>query len=185
MTATGTGTAEDPWVLHTPPGTSEYTMYRDDAADPPELVCQVGSTKLRYQARCLEDAPAMLRDRGDWMELGSADENKAAKDDTLEAWARSSSNRSAGGTACARAIAAASPCTCHHSSSASASSSWSTTPATTESAPAEVLTKNSVRWRTRKPQRIWLHQLGRVDRAAISGRRQRDMAADRPSRSRT
>jgi hypothetical protein len=88
----GTGTAEDPWVLKTPPGTSGYTIYRDDAADPPELVCQVGSTELRYLARCLEDVPAMLRAHGDWMDLGSADEGKPAKDGTLEAWARSEGN---------------------------------------------------------------------------------------------
>ncbi|HUR49022.1 MAG TPA: hypothetical protein VMY88_05770, partial [Acidimicrobiales bacterium] len=75
MTATGSGTKDDPWVLETPPGTSEYLMYRDDAADPPELVCQVGSTKLRYLARCLDDVPAMLKKHGDWMALGSADEN--------------------------------------------------------------------------------------------------------------
>jgi hypothetical protein len=91
-TSSGTGTAEDPWVLRTPPGTSEYTMHRDDEADPPELVCQVGSTKLRYLARCLDDVPAMLRAAGDWVELGSADEGKAAKDGTLEAWARSEDN---------------------------------------------------------------------------------------------
>ena len=89
---TGTGTAEDPWVLRTPPGTSEYSMYRDDSADPPELVCQVGTTKLRYLARCLGDVPQMLADHGDWMELGSTDENKAAEEGTLEAWARSESN---------------------------------------------------------------------------------------------
>jgi hypothetical protein len=88
----GSGTAEDPWVLKTPPGTSEYTMYRDDVADPPELVCQVGTTKLRYLARCIEDVPAMLREHGDWMDLGSADEGKPAKDGTLEAWARSEGN---------------------------------------------------------------------------------------------
>jgi hypothetical protein len=88
----GTGTAEDPWVLKTPPGTSGYTIHRDDAADPPELVCQVGSTKLRYLARCLEDVPAMLRARGDWMDLGSADEGKPAKEGTLEAWARADDN---------------------------------------------------------------------------------------------
>jgi hypothetical protein len=88
----GVGSAEDPWILHTPPGTSEYQMYRDDAADPPELVCQVGSTKLRYLARCIDDVPAMLAKHGDWMELGSADENKPAKDGTLEAWARASDN---------------------------------------------------------------------------------------------
>src|SRR4051812_48655455 len=89
---TGTGSKEDPWVLMTPPGTSEYRMYRDDDADPPELVCQVGSTTLRYLARCIDDVAAMLRARDEWMELGSADESKPAKDDTLEAWARSDAN---------------------------------------------------------------------------------------------
>lgn len=89
---TGSGTREDPWILRTPPGTAEYRMYRDDTADPPELVCQVGTTKLRYLARCVDDVPAMLLAHGDWMELGSADENKTAKDGTLEAWARSETN---------------------------------------------------------------------------------------------
>jgi len=91
-TGSGSGTAEDPWLLKTPPGTSGFQIHRDDAADPPELVCQVGTTKLRYLARCLDDVPAMLRAHGDWMELGSADENKSAKDATLEAWARSADN---------------------------------------------------------------------------------------------
>src|SRR5437868_15044215 len=89
---TGQGTAAAPWVLKTPPGPPEFTMHRDDTADPPELICQVASTKLRYLARCLADVPAMLRAHGDWMDLGSADENKPAKDGTLEAWARSADN---------------------------------------------------------------------------------------------
>jgi hypothetical protein len=88
----GSGTADDPWVLQTPPGTSTYTIHRDETAEPPMLVCTVGSTVLRYDARCIDDLHAMLRERGDWMELGSADENKPAKDDTVEAWARSDSN---------------------------------------------------------------------------------------------
>lgn len=91
MTA-GRGTAEDPWALKTPPGSSEYTMYRDDAIDPPALVCQVGSTKLSYHARAIDDLHAMLKEHGDWMELGAADEQKAAKDGTVEAWARSETN---------------------------------------------------------------------------------------------
>ena len=88
----GTGTAEDPWVLRTPPGTSDYTMYRDDEADPPRLICQVGSTTLSYDARCLEDLQAMLRERDDWVPLGAADEQKPAKDGTVEAWGRSADN---------------------------------------------------------------------------------------------
>lgn len=90
--ADGSGTPEDPWVLKTPPGTSDYTIHRDDDADPPELVCQVGSTKLRYLARAIDDAAAMLAEHGDWMDLGSTDEGKDPKEGTLEAWARSSTN---------------------------------------------------------------------------------------------
>lgn len=92
MTGTGSGSADDPWVLTTPPGTSTYTMHRDDTADPPLLVCQVGTTKLTYLARAIDDVVALLRDHGDWMELGSADENKPVKDGTVEAWARSAVN---------------------------------------------------------------------------------------------
>jgi hypothetical protein len=88
----GTGTKDDPWQLTTPPGTSAYTMHRDGAADPPALVCQVGSTKLTYQLRAIEDLHAMLAAHGDWMPLGSADENKPAADGTVEAWARDAAN---------------------------------------------------------------------------------------------
>ena len=88
----GSGTPADPWVLRTAPGTSEYTMYRDDEVDPSELVCRVGATTLRYLARCLDDVPAMLRERDDWMVLASADENKPVQADTLEEWARSADN---------------------------------------------------------------------------------------------
>jgi hypothetical protein len=90
--AGGSGTKDDPWVLMTPPGTSEYTMYRDEEADPPTLVCQVGSTKLGYRLRCIEDLHAMLQEHGDWMPLGSADEQKPAKEGTVEAWGRSPDN---------------------------------------------------------------------------------------------
>lgn len=91
-TTPATGTKDDPWRLTTPPGTSDYTMYRDEAADPPQLVCQVGSTKLTYDARAIDDLAAMLRERGDWVELGSADEQKPAKAGTVEAWARAEDN---------------------------------------------------------------------------------------------
>jgi hypothetical protein len=94
MTArsSGSGTKEDPWVLRTPPGTSEYHLYRDADADPPTLGCVVGTTKLGYRLRCIEDLHAMLVAHGDWVELGSADEQKPAKEGTVEAWARSSDN---------------------------------------------------------------------------------------------
>ena len=94
MTApfTGSGTPEDPWTLKTPPLRSEYQVYRDDSLDPPALVCQVGSTQLSYDLRCIEDLHEMLTNHGDWMLLGPADVQKPAKDGTIEAWARSADN---------------------------------------------------------------------------------------------
>jgi hypothetical protein len=86
-----TGTKDDPWVLKTPPGTSEYTMYRDQT-DPPTLVCQVGSTKLTYRAEAIEDLAAWLREKDDWVPLGSADEGKDAAPGTVEEFGRSPSN---------------------------------------------------------------------------------------------
>jgi len=86
------GTKENPWTLKTPPGTSEYQMYRDEAASPPALVCVVGKTELRYHLRCIEDLHAMLKKHGDWMLLGSADEQKPAAEGTVEAWGRSPDN---------------------------------------------------------------------------------------------
>jgi len=91
-TASGSGTKADPWILRTPPGTSEYQMYRDEAADPPALVCQVGSTQLRYHLRAIDDLRAMLTDRSDWVPLGAADELKAAPEGSVEAWGRSPDN---------------------------------------------------------------------------------------------
>jgi hypothetical protein len=94
--ATGTGTKDDPWQLTTPPGTSAFKIYRDDAADPPMLVCTVGKTVLTYQARCLDDLHAMLAERGDWVPLGGADEQKPAPEGSVEAWGRSPENPVAG-----------------------------------------------------------------------------------------
>jgi hypothetical protein len=86
------GTKDDPWVLRTPPGSSEYTMYRDETADPPAFVCQVGSTKLSYRLQAVEHLHAWLREHGEWVPLGAADENKPAADGTVEAWGRSPDN---------------------------------------------------------------------------------------------
>jgi len=90
--ANGKGTKDDPWQLTTPPGSSDYTMYRDDTSDPPALVCQVGSTTLKYDARAIDDLHAWLVEQGDWVPLGAADEQKAAADGTVEAWGRSADN---------------------------------------------------------------------------------------------
>jgi hypothetical protein len=86
----GTGSVDDPWVLKTPPGGAEYKVWRDEGAG--ALVCQVGSTRLSYQLRCIEDLHGMLKAHGDWMLLGNADEQKPAAAGTVEAWARDEGN---------------------------------------------------------------------------------------------
>ncbi len=92
LSSSGLGTPENPWVLKTPAGFSEFQAYREESATPPALVVKVGSTELRYDLRCLSDLHAMLKARGDWMLLGSADEQQPVVEDTVEAWARSMSN---------------------------------------------------------------------------------------------
>jgi hypothetical protein len=87
-----TGTEEDPWVLTTPPGSSEYTIYRDEGADPPSLVCQVGATRLTYRLRAVEDLHAWLVEREEWVALGATDEKKEPAEGTVEAWGRSPDN---------------------------------------------------------------------------------------------
>ena len=88
----GSGTREDPWDLVTANGGSPYRMWRDEAADPPALVCQVGSTQLRYQLRAIEDLRGWLREQADWVPLGVTDEQKPAPDGSVEAWGRSGTN---------------------------------------------------------------------------------------------
>ncbi len=88
----GNGTPDDPWTLKTPPGTADFQAWQDPALDPPALVVQAGKIQLRYQLRCIDDLHAMLKKRGDWMLLGSADEQKPAADDTVEAWGRAPAN---------------------------------------------------------------------------------------------
>ena len=89
---TGAGTAGDPWQLRTPPGSAEFTAWRDASLDPPALVVQVGKTQLRYHLRAIDDLQAMLRERGDWVALGGADEQKPAAEGTVEAWGRADDN---------------------------------------------------------------------------------------------
>jgi hypothetical protein len=84
----GKGTAESPWQLKTPPGSAEYQAYKEEDA----LVVQVGKTQLRYHWRCVDDLHAMLKKHGDWMLLGSADEQKPATAGTVQAWGRASNN---------------------------------------------------------------------------------------------
>ena len=86
------GTKDDPWILKTPPGTSEFKAYRDTTTDPPAVVVWVGKTELKYQLRSLDDLHKMLKEKGDWMPLGSSDEQKPAAEGTVEAWGRSPKN---------------------------------------------------------------------------------------------
>jgi hypothetical protein len=86
------GTKDDPWILKTPPGTSEFKAYKDESADPPAIVVWVGKTELKYQLRALDDLHKMLKAKGEWMPLGSADEQKPAEEGTVEAWGRSQKN---------------------------------------------------------------------------------------------
>ena len=86
------GTKEKPMQLKTPPLTSEYTMHVDEKEGKEILVCTVGKTVLHYDIRCLNDLHTMLKKHGDWIELGSADEQKPAKEGTVEAWGRSEKN---------------------------------------------------------------------------------------------
>ena len=86
------GTKDDPWQLVTAPGSSEYTMYRDEDSDPPALVCQVGSTTLKYHLSAIDDLHTWLKEQGDWVPLGAADELKPAADGTVESWGRSEAN---------------------------------------------------------------------------------------------
>ena len=88
----GTGTKADPWELRTAPGTSGYQVWRDEASDPPSLVCQVGGTQLRYHLRAIDDLHAWLKVQGDWVPLGGADEQKPAPEGSVEAWGRSEAN---------------------------------------------------------------------------------------------
>ena len=90
--AASSGTKENPWKLKTPPGSSEFEAYRDDAAVPPVLVVTVGKTVLHYQLRAIADLHTMLKAHKDWMLLGSADEQKDAAEGTVEAWGRSPKN---------------------------------------------------------------------------------------------
>lgn len=86
------GTKENPWKLKTPQLTSEYEMYKDEKDGKEVIVCVVGKTTLLYDFRCIADLQNRLKKHGDWMELGSADEQKPAKEGTVEVWGRLEEN---------------------------------------------------------------------------------------------
>jgi len=107
------GTKENPMRLKTPPLTSDYTMHVEDKIGQEILVCTVGKTVLHYDIRCLDDLYTMLKKHGDWMELGSADEQKLAKEGTVEAWGRSTKNP-VGGMALKKVIVVDLECISRH-----------------------------------------------------------------------
>jgi hypothetical protein len=109
------GTKDNPWKLKTPPLSSEYTMYKDFRDGKDILVCTVGSTVLFYDYRCLNDLHILLKEQGNWMELGSADEQKEAKEGTVEAWGRSQSNPVGGWYGLKKDYGDVLECTYHHS----------------------------------------------------------------------
>ena len=111
------GTKEDPWMLATAPGTSQYTMYRDGD----ELVCQVGSTKLTYQARAVEDLHAWLKERAGWVSLGASDEKNLRPTGLSRRGGARKPTLWAAGTVCERGTEAGSVCTCRHYSNNSGS----------------------------------------------------------------
>jgi len=115
---------------HDTSGSSQYLMYRDEAANPPAIVCVVGKTELRYQLRAIDDLHTMLKKQGDWMPLGSADEQKPAAEGTVEAWVVRPRIPSAAGMAPRKDSAGVSACTCRPCSRRSASPRSSTTPRT-------------------------------------------------------
>lgn len=88
----GQGTKAKPWLLKTPSGSSEIKAYRDETANPPTLVILAGGAEVHYLLRALDDLHAMLKARGEWIPLGSTDEQKPAVEGTVEAWARSPKN---------------------------------------------------------------------------------------------
>lgn len=88
----GSGLSDDPWILETPPKSSQFEAWRDEETEIPALLIQVGKTRLSYHLRAIEDAHSMLKAHSDWMLLGNADEGKPTKTGTFEHWARSEGN---------------------------------------------------------------------------------------------
>lgn len=123
-------------MLTTPPGTSEFRLYRDQAANPPALVCTVGTTELRYHLRAIEDLHAWLKERGDWLPLGGTDEQKEAPAGSAEAWGRAADSPVGGWYGLKKGLRAASACPSHRCSRCSAWPRSSTTRATTRCAPS-------------------------------------------------
>ena len=88
----GAGTPDDPWVLSTPPGKSQFEAYRDPDAEPRRWWSRSVPPNSAITFAASKIFTHMLSERGDWMLLGNADEQKEAKPDTVEAWGRSPEN---------------------------------------------------------------------------------------------
>lgn len=82
----------NPWKLQTPPLSSQYEMYIGEKDGVEIIVCTVGKTVLHYDYRVINDLHSMLKEHGDWMELGSKDEKQDAKEGSVEFWARAADN---------------------------------------------------------------------------------------------
>jgi hypothetical protein len=111
MPSTQDGTRGRPWILKTPSGQSEFQAFRDAALNPPVLVIQAGTTELRYHLGSIEDLYAMLKARGDWVPLGSADEQKPAPPGTVRSGVARPGTPWGVGTASARGSVDGSGCT--------------------------------------------------------------------------
>ena len=122
----GAGTKEDP-LPSEDAATSDYEMYLDERDGLKVIVCVVGNTTLLYDARAIDDLHELLISRADWVELGSADEQKAAKEGTVEAWARSRENPLGGWYGLRRGCGDASACICRPCWNSSGSPRSSTT----------------------------------------------------------
>lgn len=92
VTAAGAGTKADPWKLRTPPGTSEYQMCTTRRRIHRRSSVRWAARKLCHQRRCVDDLHTMLKQPGDWVPLGGADEQKPAPEGSVEAWGRSPDN---------------------------------------------------------------------------------------------
>jgi len=80
-------------VLKTPPGSSGVHDVPGRAGGARTLlVCQVGSTKLTYDLRAIEDLHQWLTEQGDWVPLGATTRRRIGGPEPVEAFGRSADN---------------------------------------------------------------------------------------------
>ena len=90
--ATGSGTRDDPWQLKTPPGTSDYTIYRDEApirrrSSAPSAGRSSATTSGRSTTSRRCSAPTATGCRS-----AAPTSRSRRAEGTVEAWARSPDN---------------------------------------------------------------------------------------------